>query len=64
MKVASETVGCAHSLGQIWTLGFDFLKAHDVRIVCPEPIEAAFVDGGTDAVKIESGNAHECMTDD
>ena len=58
MKVALETVGCTHCLGQIGALRFYFLKAHDVGVVCTEPFETALVDGRTDAIKIECGYAH------
>jgi len=49
---------CAHCVGQIGALRFYLLQADDIGVICVEPFETAFVDGGADAVKIECRDAH------
>ena len=50
MKVAVESAGIAHCVGEVLVLRLELLHADHIRALLCEPAEEAFIDGGTYAV--------------
>ncbi|KAG1405811.1 hypothetical protein G6F59_012483 [Rhizopus arrhizus] len=55
---AVVAVRAEHRVGQLVFLGLGLLDAQDVGVLGPEPIEEALGCGGTDAIGVETDDAH------